>query len=238
MAVVEQYLAFRHHFAQVARTQGVSLTYTHGINPGTIARASGSFVDDGFEAGMSLDVIGTTDNDARYTIATVAAGLLTLSTGQQFNSTETITSSLVGARYELDGMERWPIALVRANGFDDGATPSKRPFTPFPVTLTVNGDITDVAAGTSYTWYVSQRTDTGGSRGFVVTHPDSAKTGTIQLSLTARAVADLGIGTSVSPLNAGQRQRLLKHCYAFVQRASDKAIQIVDLANLSEIQTI
>lgn len=236
--ILHSYPALRHHFAEVARTQGVSLTYTHGIDPGTIGRASGSFVDDGHEAGMTLDVFGTTDNDARYTIATVTASLITLAAGQQFNSTETIASSLIGATYELDGMEEWPLSLVRASGFDGGVTPSKRPFTPFPVTLTVNDGATDVDDGTSYTWYVSQRTDIGTARGMTITHPDSAKTGTIQLALTARAVSDLGLGTSVSTLNAGQRQRLLKHCYVFVQRQSDKAIQIADLAQLSEIQTI
>ena len=238
MAIVFQYVAFRHHFAEVARTQGVSLTYTHAIDPGTITRGSGSFVTDGFEAGQTLDVFGTSANDARYEVGSVSALTLTLAAGQQFNSTETIASSLVGAFYELDGMEQWPITLVRANGFDDGATASIRPFTPFPVTLTINGDITDVAAGTSYTWFVSQRTEVGTLWGMTVTHPDAAKTGTIRLTLTANAVSELGIGTAVSPLNAGQRQRLLKHCTAYVQRQSDKAIQVIDLARLSEIQTV
>ena len=71
-----------------------------------------------------------------------------------------------------------------------------------------------------------------------VTHPDATKTGTIQLTLTTRGWREVGAASATAALNAGQRARILKHCYAFVQRASDKAIQSVDMARLSEIQTV
>ncbi len=47
-------------------------------NPDTITLSVGSFVDAGFKAGMEISVSGTDFNNTTYTIATVAAGTLTL----------------------------------------------------------------------------------------------------------------------------------------------------------------
>lgn len=112
--ILPTYSAARHHFASVGRTTSVSLTYDHVSTPNTVSRASGSFVTDGFVAGQTLDVANTTDNDARYTLASVSALSMSLVTGQQFNSSETIVSSLTGAFYANDGAEVWPTAT------DDG----------------------------------------------------------------------------------------------------------------------
>lgn len=236
--VVGQYVAMRHHFAEVARTSAVSLTYVHSPTPSTITRASGSFVTDGFEAGMTLQVIGTTDSDALYEIATVTASTITIVSGQQFNSSETIVSSLVGAFYELDGMEQWPLDLVRANGFDDGFTPDETPMSPFPMELTVNGNVADSVAGTSYKWYLSQRTETVASQHFTMAHADSAKTGTVTLALTSTAVADLGLDSAADALNLSQRTKLLKYVYVFCKRDSDGAIQQAHLLGLSDAQPV
>lgn len=237
MAILYSYVAFRHHFAQVARTQAVSLTY-NATSPPTITRGAGSFVSDGHLAGHTVSVIGTTNNGGRYTVGTVAALTLTLSADDSLTAEGPVTSSLVSAFYELDMMERWPTTLVRASGFDDGFTPSVTPFSPFPLTLTVNGGIADASAGTSYTWYLSQRTEDTSGQHLTITHADSTKTGTVTLALTAQAVADLGLASATSSLNAGQRIKLLTNVYVYCQRASDKAIQQVGLLGLSDAQPV
>ena len=47
-------------------------------DPDTITRATGSFVTDGYTAGMAITVAGTTSNDGTYIVATVSATVLTL----------------------------------------------------------------------------------------------------------------------------------------------------------------
>lgn len=237
--ILHSYPAFRHWFAEVARTTAVSLTYNHVASPNTITRASGSFVADGYEVSQRLRVIGTTDNDSGfYEVGAVSALTLSLIAGQNFTSSYTETSSLVGAFYELDEMERWPSANVRAGGFDDGFTASVLPFSPFPLTLTVNGNITDASAGTSYLWYLSQRTADATKQHLTMTHADATKTGTVTLALTSQAVADLGLSSTTASLNVGQRVKLLTNVYVFCQRVSDKAIQQVGLLALSDAQPV
>jgi hypothetical protein len=232
------YTAARHHFAEVARSSAVSLTYNAGP-PSTITRASGSFVADGHLAGHTVQVIGTASNDGRYEVDTVAA--LTITLVDTMTGGETVTSSLVGAFYENDGMEQWPLANVRAGGFDDGfaTVPANTiPLTPFPLTLTVNAEATDVSAGTSYTWWLSQRTETAASQHFTMTHADSLKTGTVTLALTATAVSDLGLDSATDALNVGARMKAFRNVYVYCQRDSDKAIQLVHLLALSDAQPV
>lgn len=47
------------------------------LAPSFIQRSAGSFVDDGFENGMTITVTGTSSNDGTYTINTVAATQIT-----------------------------------------------------------------------------------------------------------------------------------------------------------------
>ena len=56
---------------------GVDITFADA-NPDTITRASGSFVTDGYVANDRVDGSGSASNDGKYTIATVAALVLTL----------------------------------------------------------------------------------------------------------------------------------------------------------------
>ncbi len=62
---------------QVVASGGRTLTFAD-VNPDTITASSGSFVSDGYLAGQQLTVTGTTLNDGTYTLATVAATVLTL----------------------------------------------------------------------------------------------------------------------------------------------------------------
>lgn len=232
--IIGSYNAFRHHFAEVARTGLVSLTYDHSVTPSTISRAAGSFVTNGFEAEQSLRVLGTTDNDAEYEIGSVTATTITLATGQQFNSSETIASSLVGAFYELDGKEQWPIANVRAGGFTGLDIP--RPIITAPIDITCNAGATDAADGTTYNWYVSQRTPDANAWMWAVSQPDATKSGSIRLSLTAYALLELG-SSAATALNADQQIRALRKVFVYVQRASDRAIQFAELYTASNALT-
>ena len=231
--ILAPYSDLRRHFAIGAGTSGASLTFTAATS--IISRPSGSFVADGYEVGMTLDAFGTASNDGRYTISAVAALALTV---EETLVNETVTAGLWGCFYELDGMERWPITKLHTAGFDAAPSMSTRPFSPLPITLSCNAGVTDVVAGTTYKWYLSQRTDIAANRYLLATHEDSTKTGTVQLALTSLAVTTLGLADTTSPLNAGQRAHVFKHCRLFVQRASDRAVQAYDLLSLSEGHTV
>ena len=47
-------------------------------NPDTITESGNTFITEGFEAGMQISVSGSTSNDGVYTVASVAAGTITL----------------------------------------------------------------------------------------------------------------------------------------------------------------
>lgn len=229
--ILSSYPEFRYHFATVARTSGVSLTYNHLANPDTIARASGSFVTDGFTTAMSLDVFGTTANDGRYTIASVSA--LTLQLGGSLTSSETIVSDLTGAQYEVDGAETWPLTKTHVTTFESTWSPvTPVPIRRFPVTVTINGGATDVSAGSSYTWYVRQKTDDSTLQWMLASHTLATKTGTITLQLTQKCVDDLSLSGATAKLNE-HTDRVLRNVTLFVKRLSDGAIQFIDLDRLS-----
>ena len=59
------------------QVSGVNITFNN-IDPDTIVRASGSFVTDGFVAGMKVLAAGSAANDGSYVIASVVALTLTL----------------------------------------------------------------------------------------------------------------------------------------------------------------
>lgn len=236
--ILATYAEMRHHFAHVAHTTSVSLTYVHAV-PATITRGAGSFVTDGFTAGMSVDVAGTASNDGRYTVDTVAALTLTLATGDQLVN-ETIVSSLTGAEYDVDGAEAWPLdeLHVTSPAFDDTwakVTLIFQPVTKFPLVVTINASATDVDAGSSYTWYVRQPTDDPDLQWFSVVHSDLTRTGRITLSLTAKCVTDLGLSLASDKLSGDQQIRVLRGTTLFVKRDSDGAIQFIDLARLSAL---
>ena len=70
------------NFVEDTRSEvsGVNITFADA-DPDTITRASGSFVTDGYVAGDRVDVSGSSSNDGKYTIDTVAATVLTLVAG-------------------------------------------------------------------------------------------------------------------------------------------------------------
>lgn len=133
-----------------------------------------------------------------------------------------------------DGLPPWPIAKVRSGGFDNGFSGIDRPIDEFPITLSVNGQVADAVPGIhEYDWYLSQRSDQAARQYFAVAHLFSfigdAVSGSIVLSLTDLAVAELAISLPTSPLNTDRLIQTCKNVHVYVKRRSDGAIQWVDL---------
>jgi hypothetical protein len=70
---------------QVTAAGGRTLTFADD-NPDTITASSGDFTSDGFQAGMTLTVAGTSNNNGTFTISGVTATVITLI------STDTLTA--------------------------------------------------------------------------------------------------------------------------------------------------
>ena len=74
------YARYLPHFAnatQVVAAGGRTLTFADA-NPDTVTASSGSFITDGYVVGQQLTVAGTSSNNGTYTLATVAATVLTV----------------------------------------------------------------------------------------------------------------------------------------------------------------
>jgi len=63
---------------QVTASGGRTLTFADA-NPDTITASSGSFISDGYKAGMTLTVAGTASNNGTFTITAVTATVITVS---------------------------------------------------------------------------------------------------------------------------------------------------------------
>jgi hypothetical protein len=133
------------------------------------------------------------------------------------------TSSTLGP----DGVEVWPLASVRASGFDGGLTGIDRPFSAFPLTVSCNAQAAD--GGAAYNWYLSQRTDDSSLQWMSITQYSSTQSGTVTIALTAKCVTDMGLAGVTASLDPDQLAEILKHCTLYVQRVSDDAIQLVQL---------
>jgi hypothetical protein len=133
------------------------------------------------------------------------------------------------ATLDVDGMEVWPVANVRASGFTGGFTGIGAPIQAFPITVSCNGGATDAADGTTYAWFLSQRTEDTAAQWMSIVHSTAGTSGTVTISLTAKCVTDLGLASATASLTDDELQRIVKHCHLYCQRQSDKAIQWVDI---------
>lgn len=78
-------------------TSTASFTYNENSpSADTITRSTGSFSSEGFTAGMTLRVTGTSNNNGTYTIATVATLTLTLSSDDDLTAEGPVSSTLTG----------------------------------------------------------------------------------------------------------------------------------------------
>ena len=92
------FIAARDWYADARMTGAATLAFAAG-GPGTITRSTGSFLVDGFKAGMSVTPGGTTVNTGTYTIASLTATVITLSAG------DTITTEAAAGSRTLVGEE-------------------------------------------------------------------------------------------------------------------------------------
>lgn len=136
---------------------------------------------------------------------------------------------------DIDGLPVWPVANLRINGFTNTFTypvtwalpPDPQPSDPATMTVTCNAQRTDVTDGTTYFWYLSQRTDDATKQALSVTQPDGTKSGTIVISTTTQA-PKLVPGFDYTSIDG--IAQLFRHTYLYVQRQSDQAIQYVNLS--------
>lgn len=94
----------------IQRNAAVSLTGT-GIafvdsNPDTLTDTGSGFVTAGFVAGQKINVSGSTSNDGTYTLATVAAGTLTLA------STDSLTAEVKGDTVTITATDTYGTPVV------------------------------------------------------------------------------------------------------------------------------
>jgi hypothetical protein len=127
----------------------------------------------------------------------------------------------------IDGAPAWPVDRVRADGFDDGFSGIGRPITAFPLTVSCDGQVTSTVD--AFHWHLAQRTDDAALQWLSITQSDTAKSGTVTISLTSKCVTDMDLSGATASLNEDHLREILKHCSLYVVRTSDTAIQWVDL---------
>lgn len=127
------------------------------------------------------------------------------------------------ATLAADGMEVWPVSMLRASGFNGGITGMPKPVTAFPVTLTCNAEAVD--GGGAFNWYLSQRTDDSAKQYLYCSQLAADKSGSVLIGLTSLGVAELGLAGPTAAVSQEHLIRVLKFCDLYVQRVSDKAIQ-------------
>lgn len=136
-----------------------------------------------------------------------------------------------GGTVANDGLPEWPVASLRANGFDDGISVS--PTDAFPMTLTCNAGAVDAVDHVDeYDWFVSQGKETAGQGvgHFVVTRkPPGTDTysGSIVVDLTAAAEV-----LFPDPFDVSSIEVLFFGVDVYARRRSDGAIQRLDLRRL------
>jgi hypothetical protein len=93
-----------------ARISASTLAFTDN-NPDTITDSNSGFVDAGFVAGMKIVVSGSTSNNGTYTVDTVAAGTLTLSTDDSLTveaaGEDVIVAGAIPTKYDIVTNKRY-----------------------------------------------------------------------------------------------------------------------------------
>lgn len=232
--VISNWTTFRYAYATKAVTSAVSLTYVAGA-PATITRGAGSFISDGFVGGMTVDITGTASNNYRHTVSSVSALTLTLAAGDTLTAEGPVSSSLLGALRDPDGIETWPLANVRASGFSAGFTGITKPIYSVPFNVTVDAAADSPAGTDRYDWYVSQRTDSTATRYFTPSQFASGAntySGILTLTPTAQLVSDLAptdLGGGAYLLSIDDSIRAFNMLHIYCRRISDGAIQWLDV---------
>lgn len=128
-----------------------------------------------------------------------------------------------GAQLARDGFPEFPVALVRANGFENTITVSA--LTSFPLDITCNAEAADAVKNVDeYDWFVSQRTDVQANWPFTVTRIPAGTvesySGSIRLEPSAATEAEFP-----EPFTLAVVEQLWFQVDVYVKRRSDGAIQ-------------
>lgn len=234
--ILPNYNAFRHWFADKITTSA-TCTFTDA-DPDTIARAAGSFITDGYEAGMVVEPNGTADNNARYTIATVAASTLTLVAGDAVTTEASVACGLTAFWEATDGWPEFPGPFTNGTNLVGASSIPALVFEPRAFGqygYTIDGGGPDSVPGTDeYDWYLSQPTADAASQWLTIAQR-AGSSSVVDIDISALGLSELGIGLP-NPLTTAQIIAVLRNCHLCVKRRSDSAIQWVDmLANVTEL---
>lgn len=221
---------FRYHFALRGEMTG-SPTFTFTA-PHTITRSAGTWAGDGVLDGHDIDLFNCGSQSGRKTGVTITAPTV-ITVNETLGAGVALTPSFVSAFHDVDGLETWPVAIVRSGGFSGGITGTPTPYALTQFELTCNAGAADAVPWTDeYDWYFSQRTDDPAKQLLVATRKPfsggDTYSGTIQVVHTALALTELGF-TGVSDFTPQLVVHLFKNVHAYVRRKSDGAIQWLDV---------
>jgi len=233
--ILLSYPDFRSKFAfrSVDTTAGAGFpTSFVDSNPDTITRptVSGSYVTDGFVAGMLITVTGTALNDGVYRVESVLPQTLTLSSEESL-SAETVLCTILGVETCVDGYEKWPYQNVRkpGSGFGDAGTTIGGFPKPWPTfsgfTVTCNAFVPDAVPGVDeYDWYISQRTENPAAQPLTI-YPVIGGSSTLVVEPKADNFGKL-VNDTITP---DDLIKIFRNCHFYVIRKSDRAIQWIDM---------
>lgn len=128
-----------------------------------------------------------------------------------------------GGAIGVDGLPEWPVASMRANGFDDGFAVTSTSHLPFGIVV-LGPNIPVVDPIDYFDWYVSQGTTDAAKKPFVVTRGLSDTGGRIIFSLSSRAAEEFP-----DPFDLSTIRVLYFGIDIYCIRRSDSAIQRFDL---------
>lgn len=231
--IVQRFTDFRAAFGRYGTPLAAGQALVFIAANKTITRGAGSFLAGiPFAAGMTVDIEATSvaGNNQRVTIASLDATTLTVAE-TIYDEGPTSNVVLRGTFRDVDGFETWPVAQLRAGGFDDGITFAPAiPDLTNSLLITCNALAFDAVNGTDeFDWYVSQRSDEPAGQFWAVTaalSPLGSRSGTIKLDATAVATDEFPGMTLVTP---AALSGCFQNVHVYCRRRSDGAIQWLDL---------
>ena len=244
MTLYQNWQSFRSGFTDPVALGDASVDYEFipdALTPRVVLSVSGDWDAAGFTDAMTAHVAGTSLNDGAHRVAAVVPGVLTFTAGTVLQAETALVAGVTIEGLVLDpadGMERWPVELVRANGFDGGISGIPTPYIAAGggnILLTVNASAADAAFGVDeYDWYVSSRTETEADQYFNSTsiptlYPFSFS-GSMRLEQNVPTIA-AGTGWDAVPgnLTPALNVKLFKYTDVYCRRRSDGAIQWINL---------
>lgn len=224
--IVSQWQQFRWHFA----VKGVGAPTATFTAPHTITHATAGWLASGVLAGHDIDFAGTASNNKRYRVEVATAANLTVT--ETVVAEGPIACTFVSAFHDVDGLETWPYALMRAGGIGN-ITGVPTPYALGAFIATINAEAADAAPGVDeYDWYLSRRTDDPAKQLLSMAQkpPSGGNTysGSVVIAHSALSITELDLWL-LPTFTPEKVPELFKYCHLYVQRKADKAMQWIDL---------